>query len=287
MRRARAARRAMPLARPRIFARDRRVLTLSGFASFGPDRLSLETPIRDLLMGILGFLRTAPEQLDSRDLPRHATMIRELMDHEVSARWNDGPSRVTEMPIRRLEFAVRDWVCSYKRGTHPLLLSYALNSAELIGAIAFGRHAWSSRDDLEIEPVVETSPDGRSLHFLSDSTFKREITMHQVGGTLVLARIPEDGIVRQVDGHVRHALTEPFDFRAELLVTENENGRRPWRRGERIMRGAYRPIVSAPAQWFTHAVELADDHDRQHRETRYLAVPTWSEAPAGAAPPRH
>jgi hypothetical protein len=186
-------------------ARERRVLTLRGFGDRRWDPLPIEAPIGDLLSGILAFLHSNPAYIHSADLRRHATMLRELMDSEAPESWMEGPAPAVELPIRRLEAVVHNWINGYwsrRREVHPLMLSFAINTAELIEQIAFGTTIGQGTDNaVDVEPAVGGPHHEHRLRFLNESSFRRQVTMDSVGGLLVLARIPQDAVIGPLEGH--------------------------------------------------------------------------------------
>lgn len=183
---------------------DRRVLTLSGFGNHFGERLSMEAPVGKLLTGILAFLHAKPDVVHRADVARHATMVREFMDYVVDRSIAGQATHVPvpEMPIRLLEWALHDWVESYwrpARGGNPLLLSFAINTAELVAAIAFGSSLWSSsRGRADVLPVVDVEEHEKSIRFLNDSGFKRQVSMDSVAGMIVIARLPTEVVVREL-----------------------------------------------------------------------------------------
>jgi hypothetical protein len=117
----------------------------------------------------------------------------------------DGPARAVDLPIRRLDSVVHDWIGRYwpRPGEiHPLMLSFAINTAELIDQIAFGTTIERFSDEtVDVEPAVAVPRHEHRLRFLNESSFRRQVTMDSVGGMIVLARLPADAVVRAAEGH--------------------------------------------------------------------------------------
>jgi hypothetical protein len=165
----------------------------------------------DLLDCLIAICSAKPEYLRREDASRHITLLSELKQLIVRgyAR-HPAPIKVEEMPIDGLGCAVYEWIRSYlyDDDAHPLLSSYALDSARFLAAHAEGHNAvdpqpWS------IKPLLDLSDGGsRSLHFLDERRFKKEFT-ERMGGIDVIARVPANcNVTGRKDAEVMATGTE-------------------------------------------------------------------------------
>lgn len=154
--------------------------------------LPLTAPCGGLLDCLRAICFVKPEYLRRQDALRHITLLSELGRFVVQgyAR-HPAPIKVEEMPIHGLGCAIHDWIRSYLYGddTHPLLSSYALDSARFVAAHAEGHYEvdpqpWSIKQLLDL-----SDGDSRPLHFLDERRFKKEFT-EKMGALHVIARVP-------------------------------------------------------------------------------------------------
>lgn len=189
---------------------------------FGPQKWDENTRCGELIDVQLGILHARPPYLTERDTRRHMGLLLHLKNHRVPAYEQREPSSeaVEDFPLRRLERAVRSWVCSWFQGEHALVSCFALDTAELILAHSFGfeefrtqtRAAWKIAPLLPRELI---SVIGRSRSLLDEPTFKRDITT-VIQHSLAVAKVPPRG--RCVEDSSGKVLLSPGDeFIVEIM----------------------------------------------------------------------
>jgi hypothetical protein len=173
--------------------------------------LPLTAQCGDLLDCLRAICFVKPEYLRREDALRHITLLSELSQFIVRdyAR-NPSPIKAGELPIHELGSAIYEWISSYlyDDAAHPLLSSYALDSARFVAAHAEGHYAlapqpWSIRQLLQL-----TDGDARLFRFLKERQFKKEFT-EGMGELNVIARVPARcNITGRKDVEVMAAETE-------------------------------------------------------------------------------
>jgi hypothetical protein len=146
----------------------------------------------DLIDGLLGVCFAKPEYLRAEDAARHIVLLSELKTFVVEGHaLMTGRKQVAELQSRIFGFAVQCWVESflYDRTSHPLMSSYALETARFIEAHTFGFHDWEPEHWAIVQPFRLSESDSDRFDFLGDSQFKRNFTQ-QMGVGDVVARVP-------------------------------------------------------------------------------------------------
>jgi hypothetical protein len=102
-----------------------------------------------------------------------------------------GRRQVTELQSGIFGFAVQHWVESflYDRTSHPLMSSYALETARFIKAHTFGFYDLEPEYWAIVQPFRLSESDSDGFDFLGDSQFKKNFTL-QMGVGDVVARVP-------------------------------------------------------------------------------------------------
>lgn len=275
----------------------------------GIQRFPLASRSGPFLEALLGLCYTDPPYVRAQDAPRYASLLDSLMTFRLSdARWNDNaaPVAVQDVPLSYLGLAIRCWIRSFfGEEHHPLMASYALDTACFIDAHAGGKY-FSGRKSMpaEIPPMVEVR-DRPIVNCVNDPKFKKEMTDGNIGGVVVLAEIK--GSVAELLGpgakcylQVQrcHLSTKWDDYHAILAKDdepkEYDIAEALWFQGRMLMRGTNPPLsareasfhdciaaspsecehegvqIVFPVRWITHAVREQPDQNYE-----LLPVPKW------------
>lgn len=225
----------------------------------------------DFLMHVLGALRDGLPYLPQADVARHATMVRELATFRPDVMAPKKGKSVADLPVAELEWAVGRWVDSFLSGEPgPLLVSYALDTAELLSVFAHGALTYEGDPFRVIGLLGGEDGAGRGLACLRDPRRKKDVSGRAVKGAITIARVPDGAYVPETPRHValspgdefayvldRCHLSQaffeespegelggpppPFEwtrfvFDGHVLMTEGGDGRlRPWLAGEELV----------------------------------------------------
>jgi hypothetical protein len=138
----------------------------------------------ELIDHVIEICLAAPEYLRPEDARRHIALLRQLKEFIAV---ETGP----EWCSLHLGGLLESWVktCLYDANAHPLLASYALNTAELLRALICGYESYEP-DSWQIIGILEDSATlTTDLSFWRAREFKRQFTM-QAFPLDVLARVP-------------------------------------------------------------------------------------------------
>lgn len=174
---------------PRIHLNEYFVYDASAYSH---DRLTSDKPCKLLLDRLLALVFAKPGYLRSADIHRHATLIHAFGQHELSQGWDSSSRRVavTELPIDRVDVALRDWIESLLRHDGwSLMPTFALETGRLIEAHVRGHTAssWQGQP-WQIKPIIP-GIDDIPFSRLADARLKKEITS-AFAGILVRFCVP-------------------------------------------------------------------------------------------------
>lgn len=163
-----------------------------------------DCPSGDFLETLIGVCYERPPYIHPSDVARYASLLDSLLHYHTRPRpWErDSPTMAAQdIPLNRLDVAVREWVNSLIGDLHhPLMATYALDTAAFIAAHGEGKYFSSDRADgslpAEIPAMVD---DDFSIGCLQHPTFKAEFTQRSVGQQLIVGLVPDGGAVASRD----------------------------------------------------------------------------------------
>ncbi len=159
---------------------------------------------------VLGFLHKRPESMPVVDNARHATMVRELLDHRLGADLQGRLVPAATLPLSRLRSVLANWVRSFgQHQARATLTSFALDTADLIRVLTYGRVGYE-RDEVRISGLIEADDGDDELRFLDDSQFRKSLTERFISRAITVCRVPEDSYLPHIDGS--RILTSGNDF---------------------------------------------------------------------------
>lgn len=175
---------------PRIYVTERFIYDAAGY---GEQRLTHAKPSGLFLSRLLAVVFQRPGYLRQADVQRYASLIHAFGRHELDHGWGADRRRtvVADLPIGRIDVALRDWVESTLRGNGwSLMPTFVLDGARFIEAHVRGRteHPWG-RQPWQIKPMIDGMDEDRSSR-LDDARLKRDLTS-AFGGILVRLCVPE------------------------------------------------------------------------------------------------
>jgi hypothetical protein len=164
-------------------------------------QFTLESPSGPFLETLIGVCYQRPPYIRATDVARYASLIDSLMHFQSCLHpWEqDSPMvAVQDISLDRLGVAVREWITSFfGEQHHPLMATYALDTACFVAAHGEGTHFSSDRS---LAALLQPMVDGDfSIRCLCDPTFKGDFTQRSAGRELVLAEIPDGGAVVSAD----------------------------------------------------------------------------------------
>lgn len=169
------------------------------FNRFGGDILSPSATLGAFVDILYGALRAKPGYLLEADIHRHLAMLYQFSQYKMPEFVRGGPQLVTQLPLSDLDFGLLWWVDSYlqprngESSHHPLMSTYAIDTAEFVRAHAFGGRPDTKGPIAVIAPIFpQPLADQRGENFLNDQQFKRRIT-EDIGRTLALVKVPPQG----------------------------------------------------------------------------------------------
>lgn len=189
---------AAPKPAPELRASVRQCISFSAHVWGGPS-LSLRSSCGEFLDALRAVVEAGPGYLIQEDAAR----MRWLLAALKAFSWRDyggGELRVQDLPISRMEYGLRKWVLA--GDPDPLTVTFRLNAAEFIEAHMFGHTVYRENEPpWELRPLAAELADGRQLRLLAESSFRREVTMRYVGGTVVEVRPPQEArlMIRDVE----------------------------------------------------------------------------------------
>lgn len=185
---------------PRVYVSSRLVFEIAGYGSASRRPYGPAEPSGTLLDLLLALVLSDAPYIHDAARSRHAAMLVDLKGFEVPrSEWSRRASgRVAAMPLSDLPWAISRWVQHHGRSNiHPLMQSFAIATAELVRAHAFGESLFDhdARSDARLPRLVSAALEEdrwsrAGFGFLDESRFKREVT-ERVGGLIVLACVPE------------------------------------------------------------------------------------------------
>jgi hypothetical protein len=142
----------------------------------------------ELIDQLIGICVAQPPYLRKADAMRYVSLLNELKVFECIVLSPQGKSKtpVNNISIRRLPFALEQWVNSYSgKAHHPMMPAYAMDTGRLIEFHVVG----SYQSDWELEEIVEA---GKNVWHLGtfESPFRKHFTT-RFGGLRVLCQVPE------------------------------------------------------------------------------------------------
>jgi len=272
-------------------------------------KLTCENTAGELIDQLIGICFAQPPYLRKADSMRYVSLLNELKVFEclVLSPQSQSESLVNNISIRRLPFALEQWVNSYfGKAHHPMMPAYAMDTGRLIEFHVVG----SYQSEWELEEIVEA---GKNVWHLGtfESPFRKYFTT-RFGGLRVLCQVPatEHSIDQQEwirtlqpkdqflvrierchlsagwggsgfdvicnDSDLDCDLMSEFCVTGELFVRQNAHAKsndfapNTFAVASEESELTHKFSVSVPARWVTHAVTLRD------REEVLLPVPRWN-----------
>ena len=163
----------------------------------GRERFPIESPSGPFLETLIGVCYQRPPYIHDKDVVRYASLIDSLMQFKWQAEpWkHDSPIvGVPDVPLKRVGMAVKQWIMLFFGDEHhPLLATYALDTACCIAAHGEGKWFWPNRSQpAELPPMVDGDFEFRCLN---NPGFKGDFTQRPVGRAIILAEVPDAGAV--------------------------------------------------------------------------------------------
>ncbi|MCU0702174.1 MAG: hypothetical protein MUC96_37230, partial [Myxococcaceae bacterium] len=116
-------------------------------------------------------------------------------------------------PITELEWSVGRWVGSFLGGEPgPLLVSYALDTAELLSVFAYGALIYEGGVFRVVGLLGGEHDAGRGFPCLRDARLKKDVSERAVKGAITIARVPDGVCVPETPHHVSLGAGDEFTF---------------------------------------------------------------------------